>query len=146
MRITIVAVGSRGDVQAHIALGSGLQAAGHQVRLATHTEFEPFVRSYGLDFYCVAGDPRAVLESGTGQAWQQSGGNPLRFFSHLRRIAEPLVQPLTVDSWHACQDADLVLYSQLAAIPVYAFREKLHAAAIAAYLLLRGRAVRLHAA
>jgi UDP:flavonoid glycosyltransferase YjiC (YdhE family) len=134
MRITIVAVGSRGDVQAHIALGCGLQAAGYPVRLATHAEFEPLVRLYGLDFHCGEGDPRAVLGSGTGQDWLKSGGNPLRFFTHLRRIAEPIVHPLTMDSWHACQDADLVLYSQLAFIPVYAFREKLRAPAIAAYL------------
>ena len=34
-RITILALGSRGDVQPYITLGQGLQAAGHQVRVAT---------------------------------------------------------------------------------------------------------------
>ena len=35
MHITILAIGSRGDVQPYAALGMGLQAAGHQVRIAT---------------------------------------------------------------------------------------------------------------
>ncbi len=50
MRLTIPTTGSRGDVQPYVALGLGLQAAGHRVRLATHADFESFVRGYGLDF------------------------------------------------------------------------------------------------
>ena len=34
MRITIITIGSYGDVQPYIALGLGLQAAGHNVCLA----------------------------------------------------------------------------------------------------------------
>ncbi|MEO8356692.1 MAG: glycosyltransferase [Chloroflexota bacterium] len=36
MRIAIIALGSRGDVQPYIALGNGLKDAGHVVRLVTH--------------------------------------------------------------------------------------------------------------
>ena len=39
MRITIFALGTRGDVQPYIALGLGLQAAGHQVKLASSLIF-----------------------------------------------------------------------------------------------------------
>ena len=38
MRIAIIASGSRGDVEPYVALGKGLQAAGHVVRLVTHRE------------------------------------------------------------------------------------------------------------
>lgn len=40
LRITILAVGSRGDVQPYCALALGLQRAGHRVRVATHYNFE----------------------------------------------------------------------------------------------------------
>ena len=50
MHITILTIGSRGDVQPYMALGVGLQNAGHRVRLATHAEFESEIRAYGLDF------------------------------------------------------------------------------------------------
>src|SRR5436305_2062478 len=50
MHVTIVTIGSRGDVEPYIALGRGLQAAGYHMRLATHTDFGPMIRSLGLDF------------------------------------------------------------------------------------------------
>jgi sterol 3beta-glucosyltransferase len=49
MRIAIIAMGTRGDVQPYLALGKGLQAAGHLVRLITHENFAQLVSSYGLD-------------------------------------------------------------------------------------------------
>jgi sterol 3beta-glucosyltransferase len=49
MRITVMTVGSRGDVQPLLALARGLQGAGHAVRFATHEVFEGFVRENGLD-------------------------------------------------------------------------------------------------
>ncbi len=55
MRVTIIAIGSRGDVQPCVALGMGLQSAGHEIRLATHSSFR-VARSQvsGLDFASVA--------------------------------------------------------------------------------------------
>lgn len=72
MRITIITVGSRGDEQPYVALGRGLKDAGHTVRLATHAEFEAFVRGHGLDFAPVSGNPREMLESDAGQKWLAS--------------------------------------------------------------------------
>jgi UDP:flavonoid glycosyltransferase YjiC (YdhE family) len=48
MHLTIVAIGSRGDIQPYIALGQGLQQAGHDVRLNTHLDFEALVREHDL--------------------------------------------------------------------------------------------------
>ncbi len=53
MRIAIIALGSRGDVQPYIALGKGLTISGHQVRLITHENFDGLVSSHGLTFYPV---------------------------------------------------------------------------------------------
>jgi sterol 3beta-glucosyltransferase len=50
MKITILTIGSRGDVQPFIALAKGLQHAGHSVVIATHEEFRNFVTENGLDF------------------------------------------------------------------------------------------------
>ena len=43
-------MGSRGDVQPYVALGKALQDAGFNVRLATSSNFEPFVAEHGLEF------------------------------------------------------------------------------------------------
>ena len=44
MKVAILTLGSRGDVQPYVALGRGLQAAGHDVVLATAAQFEPFAQ------------------------------------------------------------------------------------------------------
>lgn len=37
-----------------------LQEFGHQVRLATHSNFRTFVKSAGVNFYPLGGDPRVL--------------------------------------------------------------------------------------
>ena len=51
LNIIIQVVGSRGDVQPFIALGTELQKYGHRVRLATHDVFQDFVTKAGLEFF-----------------------------------------------------------------------------------------------
>ncbi|MFI1919557.1 glycosyltransferase [Nocardia sp. NPDC020380] len=50
MRIALSTIGSRGDVQPFVLLGSALRARGHDVWLATTPEFENLVQGAGLEF------------------------------------------------------------------------------------------------
>lgn len=61
LKITCLTIGSRGDVQPYIALCKGLMAEGHKPTLATHAEFEPWIRKHGIDFALVAGDPAEIM-------------------------------------------------------------------------------------
>lgn len=61
LNIVIQIVGSRGDVQPFIALGNELQKHGHRVRIATHNQFENFVRESGLEFYPIGGNPNELM-------------------------------------------------------------------------------------
>jgi sterol 3beta-glucosyltransferase len=63
MQIAIIALGSRGDVQPYIALGRGLKAAGHQVRLLTHENFESLVDSHGLAFWPIKGNVQEFMDT-----------------------------------------------------------------------------------
>lgn len=60
LKIAILVVGTRGDVQPFLAIAKRLQEFGHHVRLATHANFRTFVRSAGVDFYPLGGDPRVL--------------------------------------------------------------------------------------
>jgi len=53
VKITVNTFGTRGDIQPYIALGLGLQQAGHSIRIVTHQIFESFVKERGLDCYPV---------------------------------------------------------------------------------------------
>nr|GEW04068.1 sterol 3-beta-glucosyltransferase UGT80A2-like isoform X2 [Tanacetum cinerariifolium] len=60
LQIVMLIVGTRGDVQPFVAIGKRLQEYGHRVRLATHSNFKEFVRSSGLEFYPLGGDPKVL--------------------------------------------------------------------------------------
>lgn len=64
MHITILALGSRGDVQPYAVLGRGLKSAGHQVRFITFESFAALVAEMGLDFHPIPGDAQAVVADG----------------------------------------------------------------------------------
>ncbi|XP_022773402.1 sterol 3-beta-glucosyltransferase UGT80B1-like [Durio zibethinus] len=60
LKIAILVVGTRGDVQTFLAMAKRLQEFGHHVRLATHANFSSFVKLAGIDFYPLGGDPRVL--------------------------------------------------------------------------------------
>ncbi|XP_019264597.1 PREDICTED: sterol 3-beta-glucosyltransferase UGT80B1 isoform X2 [Nicotiana attenuata] len=60
LKIAVLVVGTRGDVQPFLAMAKRLQAFGHRVRLATHSNFRDFVKSAGVEFYPLGGDPRIL--------------------------------------------------------------------------------------
>ncbi|KAI3505058.1 hypothetical protein L1887_26931 [Cichorium endivia] len=62
LKIVILVVGTRGDVQPFIAMSKQLQDFGHHVRLATHENFRSFVETAGVDFYPLGGDPHILSE------------------------------------------------------------------------------------
>ena len=61
MHVTILALGSRGDVMPYTTLGRALKAAGHRVRFVTFESFGPLVAAQGLDFHPIRGDAQGML-------------------------------------------------------------------------------------
>lgn len=64
MHITILALGSRGDIQPYAVLGSGLKSAGHRVRFITFDSFASFIAQQGLDFHPIPGNAQALVADG----------------------------------------------------------------------------------
>jgi UDP:flavonoid glycosyltransferase YjiC (YdhE family) len=112
MHITILSHGSRGDVQPYVALGVGLQRAGHTVRLAAPQFFERFISEQGLAFAPLAGDPTRLAQALADRA----GWNPLRTGLVISEYALPLAAQVQVDVNRACQGTDVVIHSFLTTI------------------------------
>ena len=110
MKITIATVGTRGDVQPYIALGLGLQDAGHQVQIATDPLFQTFIEKHGLGFAAVAADPRQAMQEDI----RQIGSNPIRLLRWIDRQFTPLARQYFIDMHAAAQDSDAILVSALA--------------------------------
>lgn len=130
MKITVNTFGSRGDIQPYIALGLGLQQAGHTVRIVTHQIFESFVKEYGLDFYPLSLDPRQVL---LNQALSELGNNTFRINRWMKENFKPALRDIFRATMTASQDAELMLNSGLS-FAGWHVAEKLGTPALAAYL------------
>jgi UDP:flavonoid glycosyltransferase YjiC (YdhE family) len=61
MHITILALGSRGDIQPYATLGKGLKAEGHQVRFITFESFAALVAEHELDLHPIQGNAQALV-------------------------------------------------------------------------------------
>ena len=121
--ITLLTIGSRGDVQPFIALGRALQQEGVQVRLATHARFESLARLHHLDFAPIHSDPLAILNSDAGQAWINSGKNPFSLISNMIKLGRPVFEQLIDDATAACQNTDLIVYTVFGSV-AYHLAEK----------------------
>jgi sterol 3beta-glucosyltransferase len=106
VKILILTVGSRGDVQPYVALGAGLQAAGHRVTLATLKAFAPLAAARGLDFKPLEGEFLELLQTPQGKAAVAGKGNPLA----LLRQVQPMLRRVLDDALAASGEAELVIY------------------------------------
>ena len=125
MRLTIPTTGSRGDVQPYVALGLGLRAAGHEVRIASHADFGPLVRGHGLDFHAIEDNGRDLQAGGRGDRMLRAGGNPVVFLREYIRLREPLIRDMMARLLEACRDADALLLTNTASLLGLAVAEKL---------------------
>ncbi|MEM9769799.1 MAG: glycosyltransferase, partial [Cyanobacteria bacterium P01_D01_bin.71] len=99
MKINILTIGSRGDVQPYLALGVGLQQAGHRVQLTTHETFKELITRYGLEFFPIGGNPQDMLRGEAGQATVESGRNPIKVIQGLTQMVEPVMAECLEQSW-----------------------------------------------
>ena len=106
LRITCLTIGSRGDVQPYIALCKGLLAEGHKPRIATHQEFEPWVRKHGIDFAPVDGDPAELMK-----LCVENGMFTYSFLKEASTKMRGWLDQLLTSAWKACQDTDVLIES-----------------------------------
>jgi sterol 3beta-glucosyltransferase len=106
MQITIIAGGSRGDVQPYVALGKGLKEAGHTVRILSSDDFRDLVTDYGLDFFTTGGSSQAVAQNLQVLVEQ---GKTLKIFSQMRRASQKQAVQAAEKGLVACQGSDLIL-------------------------------------
>ena len=118
MLITILTTGTRGDTQPYVALGIGLQKAGHIVRLAGFENFKDFVEKHGLEFYPIKGDV-SLMASSTSTKDARQADNPLKFLLSFNKLKD-LAAGLQTDFFNACAGSDLIIYHPGAAIGYFA--------------------------
>ena len=127
MRVYILTIGTRGDVQPYIALGLGLKSVGHEVTIATLKEFDDLVTGYGLQFAPLRGDFLKVAQAAETGSTSKKRWNP---FQLIRQYIE-MAKDTLADEWESAQHADVLIYNP-AIFGGYDIAEKLGVPAFAA--------------
>jgi sterol 3beta-glucosyltransferase len=108
MKIAILTIGTRGDVQPYAVLGQALKNRGHQVTLSTAKNFEQLVKSYEIDFLPVEADFQEVLNSEEGKKMMK--GNPFAIRRNLNTWIYPLITKSLIEFYKLSKESDIVLY------------------------------------
>lgn len=106
---TILALGSRGDVQPLLALGLGLKAAGFGVRCAAPADFEDWVRELGLDYVRLTGNSSGFYGGAAGMAVRERMRDKREFVRFFDDYLGTFIDKLFKSCWDVCQDTDAVL-------------------------------------
>ncbi|EMD41640.1 glycosyltransferase family 1 protein [Gelatoporia subvermispora B] len=114
LHFTFLTIGSRGDVQPYIALGKGLLAEGHRVRIATHGEFKEWIESHGIEFGYVGGDPAELM-----RICVENGTFTVAFLKEGMQKFRGWIDDLLKTSWEACQNTDVLIESPSAMAGVH---------------------------
>jgi sterol 3beta-glucosyltransferase len=115
MHVTMLTVGSRGDVQPFVAFGAGLQDAGHRVRVCTHPRFQALVEQLGLEFAPLAQGAVALRgETKEGRRWAQRSSRWMPAWVGLLQDARSVARRRLRDAAQGCDGADVIVASNLA--------------------------------
>jgi len=141
--LTILALGSRGDVLPYVVLGAGLQQHGFTVRVVTFESFAPLAARYNLEFTAVPGDAEQITTSSSGISLAESGYNVWRMWQSLKDSYWQLAASITDSlSQPAIWQTDAILNQLPGGLFGLDLAEKLHIPHInvAVMPLLRTRA------
>jgi sterol 3beta-glucosyltransferase len=108
MKISIIAPGSRGDVQPYVALGNGLKKAGNSVRLVTNLNYETLVKSYQLEFWPVESNMQEIIENERMREVLEKG-NLFTSMAQMGKVMKRGAIHLTERSMAASQGMDMIL-------------------------------------
>ncbi len=134
MKITLITIGSRGDIQPYVPLAMGFRDAGYDITIATHEPYRDFVTRNGVQYAPIAGDPRQIMEGEDGLDWIDTGGNPLSTMTQMRELVMPLIMDMAGTIIEASKGSDVILYSTLGFMAGPSLMEKQNIPGMGVYL------------
>lgn len=104
MRITMITVGSTGDVRPYIVLGRELRRRGHEVTIVAFSDFEESVRREGLGFRGLSGDVREFMAS-----IMKPGVTGVAYLNQVRNSLKDVIAPFMRDLEAATEDSECII-------------------------------------
>lgn len=108
MKITILTLGTRGDVQPFAALGRALAAKGHEVTLSSARNFKSLVEEHQLKFHPIEADYEEIINSEEGK--KILNGNVFAINRNFKNLIYPLIEGALNEFYRLAQASDLIIY------------------------------------
>ena len=129
MKVLIVTLGSRGDVQPYVALGKGLKNAGHEVTVCTSTLFQSFITEQGIHYGHMNNQLMQLMDSDMGRDAMENTNNlwgtirtNMKLFSQVKSMYRQTLQ----DVWQTTQtvEPDVLILASKAAFMAESIADK----------------------
>ena len=133
VEISIIASGSRGDVQPYIALGKGLKDAGHNVRVLTSDSFEGLVTGAGLGFCSTGESIEDILQT---DAWRKvtESGNFLKILAKMRSEMKQRSAGMALQLPGLLKGSELIVTGMAGMGGAFSIAERLNIPVVQAYV------------
>jgi len=107
VKIALLTLGTRGDVQPFIALGKVLKARGHDVLVGAPDNFQSWIEGHGLVYRSIGVDMHALLQSPEGR--EVLGGSVFAMARMWSKTIVPMTQRSLDAIWKNGRDADVIV-------------------------------------
>ena len=104
MRITMICIGSMGDVKPYIVLGRELQNRGHRVTICAFSNFQSLAEENGMNFAAISGNVKAFMSD-----IMAPGAVGLSYVRQLRKTLRAIITPMLQDMEKACEDSEVIM-------------------------------------
>ncbi|MDQ4139363.1 MAG: glycosyltransferase [Bacteroidota bacterium] len=117
MKITLLTIGTRGDVQPFAALGQALMRNGHEVTLSTASNFKKLVEEHHLHFCPIEANYEEILNSKEGK--KIFNGNPFAINRNFDNLISPFVEGALNQFYQLAKTSELLIYRDKTLVDVF---------------------------
>ena len=119
MRVTAVAVGTRGDVNPLVELGMEMKKRGHEFRILTHEKFRPLIEGKGVTYLHLDGDADHVMQYMVTD--YKTSADFMKGLMKLKKESPAFME----QTMEAVKDSDLIMYGTCGAFAQYEMSDSL---------------------
>lgn len=120
--ITIICAGSRGDFQPYVALAQRLKILGEEVKISGFSQFENFVRGYGIDYVPIEVDYEELGVDLKMLKQAGSADNPLKMILTFNKMKKYGAQ-IAKQTYDSLEGSELIVYHPGCVIGYFAAQE-----------------------
>ncbi len=108
MKIAILCVGTRGDVQPNLALAKALLARGHDVVLGAPDNFQDWIEGHGVRFHPMGVDMQVLMQD--PELKKLIAGSWFSYPKVWKSVVVPMINKTLQATWDAAKDADVIVF------------------------------------